>query len=372
MSKPQMIKVAVIGGGVTGASAARSLALVGVDVILLTDHGLTNGASGRSLSWLNSSGMRSEPYHRLRMASIDRYRTLSAQQPAATWLRFDGALVCHGEDGAELLRQYEYEVARGYDSHLLTGDELSGRTPGLNPRAMPEAGVIWHPGEAWVDLPSLVEYLIKDLEAHGGRVVTDVGRCRVLTSAGSATGVETESGGHYDADEVLLATGAAVPAMVAELGVTIPDATPVVLQVTTAPVQHELRAVVNTPLASLRPTPNGALAVDSDWTNAHIATAEDGSHHVPDDVVVALLAEASLLLSGAPKLTAARVGIGPKPIPGDGEPVLGAVDEIDRLWVAFTHSGATLAMINGELLAYEIVTGKPHPMLADFNARRFH
>ena len=35
------------------------------------------------------------------------------------------------------------------------------------------------------------------------------------------------------------------------------------------------------------------------------------------------------------------------------------------------HSGATLGLIAGELLAYEIITGASHPMLVDFNVRRF-
>jgi glycine/D-amino acid oxidase-like deaminating enzyme len=63
--------------------------------------------------------------------------------------------------------------------------------------------------------------------------------------------------------------------------------------------------------------------------------------------------------------------MGPKPIPGDGEPVLGRVDEIGGLHLAFTHSGATLALIAGELLAREIRSGEPHPMLTPFNPRRF-
>lgn len=63
--------------------------------------------------------------------------------------------------------------------------------------------------------------------------------------------------------------------------------------------------------------------------------------------------------------------MGPKPIPGDGEPVLGPVEGIAGLHVAFTHSGATLGLIAGELIADEIVTGTPHPMLATFRPARF-
>jgi glycine/D-amino acid oxidase-like deaminating enzyme len=47
-------------------------------------------------------------------------------------------------------------------------------------------------------------------------------------------------------------------------------------------------------------------------------------------------------------------GAGPKPVPGDGNPVLGDVPGVDRLFVAFSHSGATLGLITGELLALSI------------------
>ena len=95
------------------------------------------------------------------------------------------------------------------------------------------------------------------------------------------------------------------------------------------------------------------------------------SKTVPPGTVEELLAEAAMLLTGNPQLEADWCGIGSKPIPGDGEPVLGQVDDVAGLYVAFTHSGATLALIAGELLAYEITRGTAHPMLADFNARRF-
>ena len=44
---------------------------------------------------------------------------------------------------------------------------------------------------------------------------------------------------------------------------------------------------------------------------------------------------------------------------------------VDGLHVAFTHSGATLGLIAGELLAEEIVTGDPSPLLDAFRPDRF-
>ncbi|TJW35194.1 MAG: FAD-binding oxidoreductase, partial [Mesorhizobium sp.] len=62
---------------------------------------------------------------------------------------------------------------------------------------------------------------------------------------------------------------------------------------------------------------------------------------------------------------------GPKPIPSDGEPVLGAVEAVTGVHVAFSHSGATLGLVAGELLAREIASGNPHPMLSSFRVHRF-
>ncbi len=159
--------------------------------------------------------------------------------------------------------------------------------------------------------------------------------------------------------------------MAAELGIQIPDATPNALLVTTEPVDTTLRAVLNTPRVSLRPTPDGALAVDAGWTSASIELAPDGRYRVPEEVVSELLAEASHVLAGNPRLAVKRAAIGPKPMPGDGEPVLGRVDQIEGLHLAFSHSGATLALIAGELVAHEVSTNETHPLLIPFNVRRF-
>ena len=63
--------------------------------------------------------------------------------------------------------------------------------------------------------------------------------------------------------------------------------------------------------------------------------------------------------------------MGPEPVPGDGEPVLGALDEVPGHHVAFTPSRAMLGLVVGELLADEVVTGEPSPLLAAFRPGRF-
>ncbi|HEX8487579.1 MAG TPA: FAD-binding oxidoreductase [Propionibacteriaceae bacterium] len=364
--------VAVLGGGVIGVSTARHLARRGAKVVLVTEGQLGSSASGRSLSWLNSAGARSSDYHRLRLVGIDRYRTLAAQQPDADWLRFDGGLTWNAAGrGDELRETHDHEVSIGYDSHLLTPDEVSGRIAGVDPSVIPADGALFNPGEGWVDLPSLIDHLVKDLIDCGGDLLTGTGPATVHLEGGRVSQVRTARGDRLRVDAALLATGAGVPQAAAEFGVEIPDATPLALLVRTEPVDTALRVVLNTPRVALRPAPGGTLAVDSDWTSRSIVATSEDAYDVPREIVEELLGEASKVLAGHPRLRPASYGIGAKPVPGDGEPVLGPLGDIPGLHVAFTHSGATLGLVVGELLAYEIATGTPHPLLAAFRPDRF-
>jgi glycine/D-amino acid oxidase-like deaminating enzyme len=373
VSKQSQPRVGVIGGGVIGVSSAYHLARGGAKVYLVTEGPLASGASGRSLSWINSAGLRSEHYHHFRMIAIDRYRTLFARQPTLGWLRFDGGLRWLSPGRVQTIGEiHAHEVAHGYDSQLLTPDQVAAQIPGVNAAAIPASGAIWNPGEGWVDLPSLINYMAQQLIKLGGELITNAGQASVKASAGRVTAVSTEGRSDIGVDAALVAAGSNVPQMVARLGITIPDATTTAMSIKTRPVQSQLRVVLNTPRASLRPTPDGALAVDSDWTQPFIAMQADGTYRVPAETIKELLAEASQLLAGTPQLSEASCRIGPKPIPGDGEPVLGALGEITGLYVAFTHSGATLALIIGELLAYEMITGQRHPLLGPFTVRRFN
>ncbi len=373
MSHPgQGPRVVVVGGGVLGVSTAAQLARRGARVTLVTEHGLASGATGRSLSWLNSYGPRSPEYHRLRLLGLDRYRTLSSRTDASAWLRFDGGLTWPAQGEVEGHRAaFDHMRLVGYDAEWLSPAQVAARTPGVDVTAIPDEGAIFNPSEGWVELPPLVDQLARDLVAHGGDIRSDAGRAVIVVGAGRVTGVRTADGETLGVDAAVLATGPDVPRTVAEVGVKIPDATPISLLVRTPAMDTSLRAVLNTPRVAVRPTPTGSLVLDSGWSEEEVGTREDGTYEVHDSTIQGLLREASAVLEGNPVLTAESYGVGPKPIPGDGEPVLGELAEIGGYHVAFTHSGATLGLIAGELLAEEIVTGRPSPLLEAFRPGRF-
>jgi glycine/D-amino acid oxidase-like deaminating enzyme len=370
--KNRVSNVVVIGAGIFGVSTAVQLARRGVATVLVNDGPVANGASGRSLSLLNTSRRRSDAYHRLRMAGIDRYRTLAHQHPGADWLRFDGGLTWDADDdGNRIEAAFRHEVSLAYDAQHLTAAKVPAVTPGVDIAAITPQGAIFNPGEGWVDLPSLIRLFVVEFEECGGRLVTQAGAARVLIEGGRAVGAATARGGEVRADAVLLATGPSVPQMAAEAGQRIDDGTPVSLLVTTKPIEAPLKAVLNTPRVAIRPAPGGALALDSAWSEEEVEIRPDGSYRVKQETVDGLLAEASKVLEGNLRLELDRFGVGRKPIPGDGDPVFGELQAIPGYFVAFSHSGATLGLIAGELLAFEIATGERHPMLAPFRPERF-
>lgn len=372
MTDKSALKVVVVGGGIFGVSTAVHLARLGAKTTIVNDGPAANGASSRSLAWLNSARKRSAAYHRLRMQGLDRYRTLAAGQDSGAWLRLDGGLTWDTDDASNQIPEiFRHEQAIGYETRLLAPGDIAAVTPGVDASAVSPQGAIFNAGEGWVDLPSLISLMLKEFLERGGRILTDAGSADVTLANGRVSGVKTASGQVVDADAVVVATGSAVPDMAAKVGRRIGDGTTRALLVFSSPIRHPLRAVLNTPRIAIRPTPNGAFALDSAWSEDEVVVRGDGTYGARPSTIAGLLDEASKVLDGNPTLALQSYHTGPKPIPADGEPVIGQLTGIPGYHVVFSHSGATLGLVAGELLAGEIVSGKPNPLLEGFRPGRF-
>ena len=58
-------------------------------------------------------------------------------------------------------------------------------------------------------------------------------------------------------------------------------------------------------------------------------------------------------------------------IPADGLPAAGARPRISEIYTALTHSGVTLAIVLGRLIAQEIADATPAAMLEPYRPERF-
>ncbi|WP_291277724.1 FAD-binding oxidoreductase [Galactobacter sp.] len=364
--------VIVIGGGIFGASTTEQLARKGVRTTWVTSGTLADGASGRTLAWLNSAGFRSEPYHRIRLEGISRWRDFAARVPGSQdYLRFHGGLTW-AKPGQSHKERYRYERAHDYVSAWLSPEQVPGTVAAVDPAAVDPEGAIFNADEGWVDLPSVIAELRTEIETYGvTEIIENAGRCVPVVEGGRAVGVLTGTGQRIDADAVVLATGPQTPGILDELKVPMGDDSPAAFVAFTKPLDHGLTSVLNTPRVAIRPAVDGGLVMDSGWSERAMTVDEDGTPHVSDEVVTTLLQEATAVLAGHPELELDHIGMGYKPIPGDGEPVIGETDDVAGLYVAFSHSGATQGLVMGELIADEVVGGQVSELTLPFRPGRY-
>ena len=125
--------------------------------------------------------------------------------------------------------------------------------------------------------------------------------------------------------------------------------------------------LVHTPEVSLRPHAGGLLHLEAPDAAVDLHTPEPDLRRW----AAALLRRAQETVHG---LTGARVEehkVCVRPMPADGQPIVGRLPGTPGLYVAVTHSGVTLAAHLSRLIATDLTTGTPPPDLAPYRPARF-
>jgi glycine/D-amino acid oxidase-like deaminating enzyme len=216
----------------------------------------------------------------------------------------------------------------------------------------PPAWAVWAPGDGVVDPVGVTERLVAGARAHGARVHFDTPVTAVRRDpAGQIAGVQTGAGPLSGAT-VVLAAGVATAALGAPLGVRVAvEPSPSALFELRAPAGL-VRTVVTTEDFDLRQVAADRLIAAADSPERTLAAVRSMFHG-----------------AGSVELLNTRLGL--RPIPADGEPVVGPVAEVPGLYLAVMHSGVTLAAAVGRLVAREVVDGTVEPALSGCRPDRF-
>jgi glycine/D-amino acid oxidase-like deaminating enzyme len=144
----------------------------------------------------------------------------------------------------------------------------------------------------------------------------------------------------------------ATAALGAPLGIRVPvDPSPATLFRLRAPVDL-VRTVVNTRDFDLRQVAADRLLAAADSPERTLAAVRS-------------------TFRGAANVELLRSRVGVRPMPVDGEPIVGPVAEVPGLYLAVMHSAVTLAPAVGRLVAQELVDGTVEPALAGCRLERF-
>ena len=266
MSKPRVL---VVGGGVIGVCCAYYLSKQNVDVIVLERDAIGKGASYGSAGVIAAGHPPMNKPDRVRQALK---RVLDSTTPLYIAPRFDPALAAWlwrfsancterkltanmnvlGPLGhatlqlfAQLIAEEEiacdyqasgyYEVCRteqgtthasrdvalmrdhGFDAEVLTGEEIGARMTSLKSDVM---GGAYFPDSATCDPYRFVVEMAERVRRAGGR--TETGRVVTKVEGGAHPAVRLATGERFEADAVVLATGAYSLQLARELGCRLP------------------------------------------------------------------------------------------------------------------------------------------------------
>jgi D-hydroxyproline dehydrogenase subunit beta len=354
----------VVGAGVLGASVAARLASAGQRVTLLDQDQPGRGTSRWSFAWLNSNDKAPRPYHDLNHAGIKAWAELAPDLDGDAWYRPVGHLeLATAGLQARVRRLTEW----GYPARLVDPAEASELEPALRLRA-PGA---WFPEEGYLLTEPLIARLVAHAKSHGAEVRTgEPGRVTAVeASPGAAPRVRTADGDVLAADEVVCCAGRWTPALAPvplipwdTRGSTAPG-----LVVRVGPARPGPVRLLHTPELSLRPHPGGLLHLEAPDAAVDLHTPQAELNHWADE----LLGRARRTVRRLDDARVVAAGVCARPLPADGQSIVGRLPGAEHPYVAVTHSGVTLAAHLSRLIATELTTGIPDPALAPYRPARF-
>jgi glycine/D-amino acid oxidase-like deaminating enzyme len=302
-------------------------------------------------------------YHDLNHAGLRAWSGLAASLGGPDWYRPSGNLewAATPDAAAELSARVDRLAGWGYPAHLISPADAAGLEPAL--RLPPDvAAVAWFPEEGYL----LTEPMIAELTG------LDV-------AGGQVRAVRTAAGQVIPADVVVCCAGRWVPELAALAGSahplplvpwSAPGAEAPGLVVQAGPVDSADAGparLVHTPDIDFRPHTGGRVHLEAPDVHADLHTAEPHLGDLADE----LLRRARRVTRGLGRAEVTGYRVCVRPMPADGQSIVGWLPGTGGLYVAVTHSGVTLGAHLAELMTSELLAGVSAGELAPYRPGRF-
>ncbi len=294
------------------------------------------------------------------------------------WYRPNGNLewADSAEGHAELTARVRRLTEWGYPATLVDAVAAAELEPSLRlPPSVTE--VAWFPEEGYLLTGPLVAQMARLAAARGAALLTGAA-ARVVgidADGGSVHAVRTATGQVIPADIVVCCAGRWAPQVAALAGSVCP--VPLVpwsspgaeapgLVVQAGPVSG-LARMVHAPEVCLRPHSDGLVHLEAPDVAVDL--------HTPDVKLRAgaaeLLRRARLVIRGLDDAEVAGYRVCVRPMPADGQSIVGWLPGANGVYVAVTHSGVTLGAHLARLITAEVTGGAPAAQLAPYRPARF-
>ncbi|MDR1317867.1 MAG: FAD-binding oxidoreductase [Spirochaetales bacterium] len=381
--------VAVIGGGVIGASIAYRLARAGKKVILCERYDFAAGATGSCDQCVFLQSKNPGIHLKLALDSSEIFQDLSKELDYdIEYFRHGGMVTIENEMEMEVMTDFvKKQSETGLDVEIISRDKAAKRQKGLSRHLL---GCTYSPMDGHVNPFRLTIGFIQAARKYGARTLIDAGVSGFLREGGRIKGIKT-SKGDIEADITVLAAGAWSPLLAEKLGLTIPIKPRRGQIVITEPVApyvtgnflsgqyivakyHPEILAGSESLAvrlgvglSLTQTRRGGILIG--------ATREFAGYDLRNtrEAIREILKNAGRLVPGLGDLHVIRVMAGLRPYTPDGLPLVGFVKGMDGLFLAAGHEGDGIALsaITGIIACGLIRDGRAYTDVSALDPNRF-
>jgi glycine oxidase len=366
--------VVVIGGGVIGLAVARALCLRGVQQVALIERArlgaeASNAAAGMLAPQAEAAS--ADAFFELACASRDLYPAFASalREETGTDIELERTgtlyLAFTETDEREIEHRYRWQRRAGLSVEKLRADEARRLEPCISNAVR---GALLFPLDVQVENRRLIAALSTSVEKHGVRLLTETNVKSIITERGRAVGVET-SRGTLHAPVVVVAAGAWTSFLTSSGKASLPfGIEPVRGQMLCFETNPRLaRHVIYSPRGYLVPRLDGRLLAGSTTEHAGFEkrVTAAGVHAITSHALEIAPAVANLPLVDS--------WAGLRPRAEDEWPVIGACTETQGLFYATAHyrNGILLAPLTGDIVAEQIVTGRPAPLAGAFGPERY-
>ncbi|WP_371261507.1 glycine oxidase ThiO [Bacillus sp. MUM 116] len=362
--------VAIIGGGINGASIAYQLSKRNKKVIILEKKQLACQASSAAAGMLAAQAEIEQdgPLFQMALKSQAMFPDMANELFEFTGIDIElvqkGMLKIAETEDIVIEAKQQVLFQRNWDSKIqwLDSAEIREMEPALSPNV---AGGMYLPNDGHVQPEKLTAAFAKAAVQFGTQIRENTEVLSFLFKNGQVKGVKTTNGDIH-CEQVVVATGAWAGQLLRESGFDVP----------LYPVKGECFSIkTETPLINrtifsdkrcyLVPKRNGEIYIG--------ATMIENTFdlNVTPGGLATLIERATKLVPEIKDMAWERVWAGVRPQTGDGLPYIGEHPEWKGLFVAAGHfrNGILLSPITGKLVA-DLLGGKQDPIISAFKLER--
>ena len=370
-----MLRIVIIGGGITGAAAAAELAREGQTVTLIEKHGIAAMASGWTLGGVRQSG-RDPAELPLARAAVARWGELAETLGADVEYRRTGNLrLARTPAEVDVIRALvSTQQTLGLELHFLS-DNAAVRVvaPEISRNVLAAS---YCPTDGHANPVMATQAFARFARSHGAAIREGVAALAITVKGDRVTGVES-SEGFFPADRVIVAAGVNTRSLLSPLGADLPLSIRITHVVQSEPLPSCLLPVFGVANADCagRQEADGRLRFSSgagawpgdpsEWTERSLAPSVSQIRSIVDRV-----AQVLPIAAVAP---IARTWGGLIDLTPDALPVIDAPEFPSGLVIAagFSGHGFCLGPVSGSLCADLALGRVPRHDLSAFRLDRF-